>query len=251
MISRRLTILGGIPAVAEFCCGTVSAQTFPQSAKAEKRADPQPSICGDKLGAAVAPDVTPLHSSGDQRFDRFLPAEIAALNAAFRVRPRFVIFDDQGGALAVTRREKPQVTVYFGKSLVSDEKARDPDHWDSAIVGIMAHEWAHVFQLNSHLEERVFIWEEHADFMAGWYLGTKVAAGMQAIDAEAFARSLLAKGSKRGFWSPDDYGSPEQRSEISLRGYRYGTASFEAGQPPDPIAAAGVGYDYLTKRSFG
>jgi hypothetical protein len=130
----------------------------------------------------------------------------------------------------------------LGTILIHDEMQENPGIWQTAIIGTLAHEWAHNLQYNTDLDERLFLWETHADYMAGWYIGSKVALGVMDIKPEAFARSLFLRGSARGVFSDNDYGSPEDRVRAMYAGFSWGFADTSLRGLPNVISAANQGY---------
>lgn len=232
-------------------CSTSFGQTLPQSAPRHVTSKPVAPACGiDGLTQAVTERV-PLQrisSSGNAEVDRFLPQERQLLDRLFQVSPDFGYFDDGGIPQARTRWLGDDSTeVLLGRSLVSGEIDQHPTGWQTALIGILAHEWAHAFQYTTQLQERTFMWETHADFLAGWYLGNKVAMRVKELDPTAFAESLYRRGSDRGFFDPDDYGRPEVRVAAMEAGFRHARRWFDPKKLPDLYYAVDEGYAYVAK----
>lgn len=189
----------------------------------------------------------PLKTSGIASVDELLLAEAPALNRHFRVKPDFSFHDDNSEREALALRESGRRTrILIGKELVRHEMAESSNDWKIAVTGILAHEWGHALQYsNASFEERVYLWETHADYLSGWYLGSKFAA--QGINGrpEAFARSLAAKGSRKGYFDPDTHGLPSQRVHAMFTGFEDGKRNFTRKYGPELIwDAAERGYEY-------
>ena len=99
-----------------------------------------------------------------------------------RVGMRF--YDDGGAPNALAcpiaiLPDKPDGTVLLGANLFQRESQKSGSGIGSYIPlhAIIAHEFAHIMQYkNGMTPEGPWQMEPHADFMAGWYLGAKLAA---------------------------------------------------------------------------
>jgi len=253
MINRRRVVEQGMVLGTALCvCRPVAAQWLPPSAPPAAVARPVAPVCGvDRLGAAGGAGLDALRrlpSSGVAEVDQHLPAERALLDKLFRVSPGFAFFDDGGIPQARTRwLGDDQTEVLLGQALVRGEIERQPMGWQTALIGILAHEWAHAFQYTTRLQERTFMWETHADFLAGWYLGNKVAMGVARLAPAAFADSLYRRGSGRGFFDPDDYGRAEVRVAAMEAGFRHARRWFRPQALPDLHDAVDAGYALVSQ----
>jgi len=117
--------------------------------------------------------------SGNDRFDRSLGAVLADLSVKFQVRPGFFYFNDANApnAFAVNFSLYPatQGTVGFGLTMLNNALRLGPEG-DMIVMGICAHEFAHIHQMYSSIQttlSRVHpkYQELHADFLAGYFVG--------------------------------------------------------------------------------
>lgn len=187
--------------------------------------------------------------SGNDELDRYMPQERRVLNDLFWVEPEFGFYDDGAQPNALSLREGEKVRIGLGLKLLRGEVARQPEGWQSAIIGILAHEWAHAYQYGTNLVENVHLWETHADYLAGWYLGNKVAMGLAQIDIGVFADSLFRMGDGRGFFNPNDYGQPATRVAAMRAGFRLGNGAFRPRKRPDLLGAVQDGYVFAENAS--
>lgn len=166
-----------------------------------------------------------LFTSGIPGLDRSLQQERDILDAAFLVRPVLALLSGQGatGAFATRQQMVPAVgatgTVMFGTELMQS----DWYYTGAAIAGIMAHEWAHICQFtyagNTLDYTAPAMRELHADCLAGWYVANRIQWHQQNWDAREFMYSLFEKGDFQ-FNSPQHHGTPAQRVEAMMIGFR-------------------------------
>lgn len=188
-------------------------------------------------------------ASGIPQFDRALNSEPPVLRQQFEVDPGFVFFNDGAAVNAYATpynllRRDGDGTVMFGRNLLRSEIAkanrlmRGPNTWATAVIGIFAHEWGHIRQFSDVGQLHKPLMELHADYLAGWYLGTKSSYG-SSLDIAGIARSLFEKGDSN-FNSPPDHGLPRQR----VRSMEVG---FVQGRKRVPVADAfQAGLDFLS-----
>lgn len=179
-------------------------------------------------------------SSGISELDQGFQIERQVLNNVFKVSPDFAFIDDKQTPQAFAEKTNDGARIFFGETLAQNERQMNPEFWETAVIGIMAHEWAHAFQYNSGLEELKFIQECHADYMAGWYLGLKY----RIVNPDGFARSLYQKpgDNRTGFFDPNNYGSPEQRVAFMMAGFKAGKTAASGTTKPLIWDAANEGY---------
>jgi hypothetical protein len=171
-------------------------------------------------------------TSGNSDLDRSINAELFHLSERFKILPGFGFFDEgrpnQANAFATveTYVSGTNGTVVFGKYLLGKEMASS-DYGGLAVAGIMAHEFAHIFQFQTDYYQRLTqnqpthkLLELHADYLAGYYLGLKLAQEKE-IDIKVFLDSLYAKGDTN-FYSKTHHGTPIDRIECMLNGYKQG-----------------------------
>jgi hypothetical protein len=117
--------------------------------------------------------------SGNDRFDRSLGVVLADLAVKFQVRPGFFYFNDVDApnAFAVNFSLYPatQGTVGFGLTMLRNALQLGPEG-EMFVMGICAHEFAHIHQMYSQVQEKFTrvhakYQELHADFLAGYFVG--------------------------------------------------------------------------------
>jgi hypothetical protein len=183
-------------------------------------------------------------STGDRTLDSQLDSELKSISGEFKVLPGFLVIDDgrQPNAFATTKTEisGTRGTVLFGTNLLMKE-LRAQEWGGTAVAGILAHEFGHIFQYSTPLHQNLAqgqaterLVELHADFLAGYYLGLK--KRVNGGDIMAFARSIYSKGDWN-FNSPGHHGTPEERVKSMLGGYKF---SLQNGHDIRTAAAAGV-----------
>ncbi len=142
---------------------------------------------GDKFLCAAADQGAPeegdiLDSSGDPNLDRILAAEMITQSKFFGLRPAFLLYNganENALATPTTVIDRTQGTILYNlpflkKQLLSTE-------WGGTVVsGVIAHEFAHIFQFHSEylsrleeLHQTVKFLELHADFLSAFYMGRK------------------------------------------------------------------------------
>jgi hypothetical protein len=206
-------------------------------------------VCGSQPGSSgdFQPDLTLIRDkSGIIDLDNNINIETQTLDSFFGFSqsggPEFAFYQDDREPIAAraVRGYYSACKIYLGLKLVTNEVRENPSRWRSVIIGILAHEWAHALQYRSYLDERLFMWETHADYMAGWYLGARQAMGTQSLDVDAFSNALFAHGSRP--FNEDSYGLPEQRAAAVKAGYLFGIANIQNDRLPDVAEAAAAGY---------
>jgi len=189
-----------------------------------------------------------VESSGDTRLDRSLGIVLADLAGKFKVRPGFGYFDDRGSpnalALPDSRLSASEGTVLFGREMLSTYLKNASG--DMFIMGICAHEFAHIVQFFSGFYERLTkgqqtkkLVELHADFLSGYYIGLRK---MNYTSAElvSLGRSWESIGDS-SYTDPQHHGTPEERLQAVEQGYRFARERPEFGIK----AACEVGARYL------
>jgi hypothetical protein len=182
-------------------------------------------------------------SSGIDGFDRALGRQLVRLATTFGVQPGFAYVDDgwQPNAIASSLSRFPGTwgTVLMGIRLMRSLMARG-DGGDIAVLGVCAHEFGHVAQYRSASFERLLqahptvkLVELHADFMAGYFIGT-LRRQRPAIVTRTFELAFQALGTNNSA-DPDFHGTPDER-----------LAAVQAGQ-----AMADRGASFATCKSEG
>lgn len=207
-------------------------------------ANERPRACSLRGGLSVN-GIQLLQTSGDVDLDRSINLELQHVANSLNVLPGFGFCDDSNApnAFAVNETVIPntQGTVVFGKQLLTEELSSN--EWGGlAIAGIMAHEFAHIYQYQSPF----YNWltqgqatdkhlELHADYLAGYYLSLKRLRTGE-IDIKAFLDSLYLKGDTH-FNSPTHHGTPTERAQVMLAGYKIGLTN---NQNLQQVAEAGM-----------
>lgn len=192
----------------------------------------RPKACALRGGLA-AYGIDLLRSSGNQDLDRSINLELQHISSSLNVLPGFGFYDDTDelNAFALDETVIPNTngTVIFGKNLLLEEL--NAHEWGGlAIAGIMAHEFAHIYQYQSSFYQALTRGQDtdkylelHADYLAGYYLGLKrLRAGE--IDIKAFFDSMYLKGDN-DFNASDHHGTPEERGKVVLAGYKMGLSN--------------------------
>lgn len=187
-------------------------------------------------------------SSGDTRLDRSLGIVLADLAGKFKVRPGFGYFDDRGSpnalALPDSKLSASEGTVLFGREMLSTYLKNA--NGDMFIMGICAHEFAHIVQFFSGFYERLSkgqqtkkLLELHADFLSGYYIGLRK-INYTASELISLGRSWESIGDS-SYTDPQHHGTPEERLQAVEQGYRFARERPEFGIK----AACEVGARYL------
>lgn len=196
----------------------------------------------------VDPGKNAIEGSGNSRLDRSLGLVLADLAGKFNVRPGFGYFDDTGSpnALAMPDSRFPasEGTVLFGREMLSRYLANA--NGDMFIMGICAHEFAHIVQFFSGFYGRLTqgqktkkLVELHADFLSGYYIGLRK-INYTASELVALGRSWESIGDS-SYTDPQHHGTSEERLRAVEQGYRFARERPEFGIR----AACEVGARYL------
>jgi hypothetical protein len=181
-------------------------------------------------GGLTANGIELLTTSGNSDLDRSINLELSHVAETFNVLPGFGFYDDSDSPNAFALDEDLIVntkgTVIFGKQLLSDELAQQS--WGGlAVAGFIAHEFGHIFQYQSKFYSLLTqaqstdrLLELHADYLAGYYLGLKRLRSGE-MDIKAFLDSLYLMGDT-DFNSPEHHGTPIEREQVMLAGYKIG-----------------------------
>jgi len=168
-----------------------------------------------------------IENSGDPHFDESLGIVLAEIARLFEIRPGFAYFDDTGSpnalALPDSHLANSHGTVLFGKQMLAMNKVHP--HGDMFIMGICAHEFAHIVQFFSGYHDRLSnnqstkkLVELHADFLSGYYIGKR---NISYSNAELYSlgESWESIGDS-SYTDPDHHGTAEERLEAIEQGYR-------------------------------
>ncbi len=171
------------------------------------------------MSARAAGDMNLLTYSGNRELDAANQHEGMELIKKFGVTPRGFFFDDGNAPNAfasgkVTNQLGPDGTVAFGLNLLNKELQRDGGS-GLAVPAIMAHEFAHIVQFKRNSTLSVRDKELQADYLAGWYLGSRWIP----TDSSAAFKAFFEMGDYQ-FNNPDHHGTPAQRLKAIQAGVR-------------------------------
>jgi|TARA_R100000501_G_C2630632_1_gene126112 hypothetical protein len=170
-------------------------------------------------------------SSGDRNFDQALAITLAKLSNIFEVLPAFSFFTEENGSInaysstQITRRDRPDGSVAYGRNLLKKQLSNETTSiaW---VVGVCAHEFAHSLQFKRGtakvLEDMsggsVYRTELHADYLAGYFSGTRK------LEKPDFPAAELALGmfmvGDTYFDNKGHHGTPAQRGEAVRQGFK-------------------------------
>jgi hypothetical protein len=189
-------------------------------------------------------------STGADILDQQLSLEANRLAGLFQFRPGLMIVEepfsmaDNAQALRENMVRGTRGTVLFGRTRLFEELQQNRRSWGGLVIaGILAHEFAHIYQFFTPYEKRLKErWptkkpmELHADFLAGYHLGLKRRQGA-AMDIGAFMDTAYIIGDDK-VTSTEHHGNPDERRHAVREGYRTGIKG------PETISmAAEVGYE--------
>jgi hypothetical protein len=173
---------------------------------------------------------TLIESSGDAVIDARLGRALVRLAQAFGQRPGFGFYDDSRGknAYAARRSIIPGTwgTVFYGKNMF-EEIMQKADDGGMAALTIVAHEFAHIAQFKAKADRKLMEdqttvkrVELHADYLAGWYLGTLRRAEPR-LKLWSAGKTIYEIGDEN-FNDPNHHGTPDERVAASEKGYALG-----------------------------
>ena len=196
----------------------------------------RPELYGCAVGSqtrAVVDTRDYLVKTRDEAFDSAVEQEMTALNSLFGVNVA-VYFPNDGLKDATFTHEKypkllerddvpremhPYITgsILISMGLLADE-FRSYGSFMS-FPGILAHEYAHAMQYQNNFPyPRGLQREQHADFMAGWYIAYRCQCRVQ--DPRPALDSIARKGSA-GYYNVGIHGTSQQRASAFMAGYYY------------------------------
>lgn len=181
------------------------------------RALAKPKACGLKIQAGYPESFSCLESSGNLALNAKAVSQVKHLNGIYNLKTKACFIDDGAEPNAWSWSGG---TVFIGRNLIQKEFE---EHGNLALLGVMAHEWAHQLQF----KERMFkvsapvVMELQADCVAGYHLGRFANASEEEI--KKFSNSLFSKGDY-AFNDPSHHGTPVSRTEIMTFGYKLGAA---------------------------
>lgn len=168
--------------------------------------------------------------SGDHAFDKALGRQLVKLAKLFEVYPGFGYMNETGSKNANASRESriygTNGTVLFGLKLLHETLGMGQGG-DIAVLGICAHEFAHIFQFFSpggyektlrSIHPTVKLLELHADYMSGYFIGYLKQERPQ-IYLQTLGKLFYSLGDME-FGDPNHHGTPEERVRAIETGYK-------------------------------
>jgi hypothetical protein len=144
--------------------------------------------------------------------------EVPTLKAFLGVEPDVAIYlDDSPNALALrpSNEASHEGLILLGKNLIIRLIEL---RGQSSLIGVLAHEAAHLLQFQSDPQLPAGkVAEIHADYLAGWYLATKIRNGSRGINLSDFELAVEQLGDT-DFGAPDHHGTPRERYEAAFAG---------------------------------
>jgi hypothetical protein len=145
-----------------------------------------------------------INTSGLSGFDAALSgAVLKPLTEVFGVRPSFAYYDEtqEGGkpnaiASPDTARLNRDGSVLFGLKLLN--ALLDAPGGDYAAMAVCAHEFGHIVQFQRRVQSRIaaqlpcMCIELHADFLAGYFIGTAMRGRLGSADIQQIGRAWSA-----------------------------------------------------------
>ncbi|NVK44351.1 MAG: hypothetical protein HWE39_24210 [Oceanospirillaceae bacterium] len=161
-------------------------------------------------------------SSGNIQIDQWIQFELNPILQIFNLNSKFFFYDDGDNPNALATCDcnssgSCDGIVKFGKNLLYQETYSYNGGRD-AVIGVLAHEFAHILQCKRQWFDRDKKKELHADFMAGYILGQK--ANFQFTNIASFANTLFQLGSD-SFSDEASHGNPEERVRYMTLGSYY------------------------------
>jgi hypothetical protein len=165
-------------------------------------------------------------STGNRDFDYALAQTLSRLSDLFSVLPGFCFYDDYDGpnafATAATKLQRADGSVLYGKRYFLAAMSQ-PEGPEVVVTATCAHEFGHIVQYKHKLIEQLNQGQQtvkrselHADFLAGYFAGTRK---LQKPDypAAVYATSRYAHGDFRS--GRRHHGTPEERAAAVIRGF--------------------------------
>lgn len=168
-------------------------------------------------------------NTGNKLLDRAIGKSLTHMSDFFSVYPGFGFFNDKNpNAYATAEIVVPDTkgTIVFGYNLLKKQLEKAPS--GVSIMGILAHEFAHIVQFNhkqqisslrlNQTTSRLI--ELHADFLAGFYTGKRKLVNKR-MRTDDLGDAFLAIGDSNTTHA-DHHGTPEERVFALTEGFKLG-----------------------------
>jgi hypothetical protein len=171
-------------------------------------------------------------TSGDANLDRELGKALVRLSQLFGERPGFGFYDDTKAqnAFASPESRLPGTwgTVLFGKTLFWD-LFRGKQDGGMSVLAVLAHEFGHIVQVHRGLRQQLLAGqttvkrnELHADFLSGFYLGSRKRE-FPNLPMWAAGETFHQIGDTN-YAAAQHHGTPAERVAAAERGFAIGMA---------------------------
>lgn len=185
--------------------------------------------------------------SGDKIFDQALAQTLSRLCDTFSVLPGFAFFNEDQGPNAFASRSqrlrRSDGSVVFGQQLLKKLMGAS-EHPAARVAAVCAHEFGHIVQQKRGIEEilvgndeRVKRLELHADYLAGYFAGTRRLARND-YPAAVFADAQFNAGDNM-INHPDHHGTGQERGAAVSAGY---LAAYRDKKTFEDALTAGINY---------
>ncbi|MEI4194485.1 hypothetical protein [Roseovarius sp. E0-M6] len=229
MISTKIKATAGrILSRVGLCVWAILISTGPSAAQSN-HADRPVVLCGTDAGFDLH-SLRLLSGTGTPSIDRALIEELQAQSAFFGVRPAFYVYAQGIQNAMATQQTFPSTpgtdgTILYQLDLL-EAHLTSARFGGSIVSGVIAHEFSHILQMQDQgifdrLQNRhdtVKFLELHADFMAGYYMGTKFS--QQPDDLDTLSRKIFELGDNN-FTNIGHHGTPQERHVALRAGFRY------------------------------
>jgi hypothetical protein len=194
-----------------------------------------------------------VRTTGNRTLDLALDASIKRLSDLFGQTPAFGFYKEEdhpelSAMNAFATVEGTDIagtwgTIGFGTTLFQTEMGKY-DPYGSTIIAVIAHEFGHIWAMRAGMMDKlnegqktVKRSELHADFLAGYFLGTRKRAAPN-ISLHA-AGELFHRIGDDNINSPNHHGTPKERVAAAEEGFKI---SYVQNRDPQHAFAAGLEY---------
>lgn len=173
-------------------------------------------LCATRTGSGLEVG-TLLKTTGNPQLDKSLISEMSMQSAFYGYRPAFVLYsggEKNAAAVNKTLADYPQTdgTILYNIDMLREQLS--VSRWGGSILaGVIAHEFAHIYQYHNDyysrllgLDQTVKFVELHADFLSGFYMGGKSGS----IEVKDYANAFFEIGDYE-FNAPAHHGTPAER----------------------------------------
>mgnify|MGYP003638494646 FL=1 len=162
-----------------------------------------------------------LKSSGHPDLDKIVNEEIYKLQLFFGVKIDFFflkeLYNGKNAMFTSSCNYNCNGTILLGVNLLYD-RVFTRKHGVECVKAVLAHEFGHCIQKLQYWNEPGKRPELHADYMAGFYMGSSY--NHTDSEVNALFNEFFSIGGYE-YWSPDYHGSPGERKCAFLEGYYF------------------------------